>query len=51
MAGARAWILDLLDAERSRWMLRLPVARPPGVRIGEAVSNVPHGSMGYGCRR
>jgi hypothetical protein len=25
VAGARAWILDQLDAERSRWMLWLPV--------------------------
>jgi hypothetical protein len=25
VAGARTWILDQLDAERSRWMLWLPV--------------------------
>ena len=33
MAGARAWILDLLDAERSRWMLWLPVALGLGIAI------------------
>ncbi len=33
MAGARAWILDQLDAERSRWMLWLPVALGLGVAI------------------
>jgi hypothetical protein len=25
VAGARTWILDQFDAERSRWMLWLPV--------------------------
>ena len=33
MAGARAWILDQLDAERSRWMLWLPVALGLGIAI------------------
>ena len=33
MAGARAWILDLLDAERCRWMLWLPVALGLGTAI------------------
>ena len=33
MAGARAWIVDLLDAERSRWMLWLPVALGLGIAI------------------
>jgi competence protein ComEC len=33
VAGARAWILDLLDAERSRWMLWLPVALGLGIAI------------------
>ncbi|HKH67613.1 MAG TPA: DUF4131 domain-containing protein, partial [Reyranella sp.] len=33
MAGARAWILNLLDAERSRWMLWLPVALGLGIAI------------------
>mgnify|MGYP003575086352 CR=1 FL=1 len=31
MAGARAWILDQLDVERSRWMLWLPVALGLGI--------------------
>ncbi len=31
MAGARAWILSQLDAERSRWMLWLPVALGLGI--------------------
>lgn len=33
MAGARAWILNQLDAERSRWMLWLPVALGLGIAI------------------
>src|SRR5450631_353279 len=33
VAGARTWILDQLDAERSRWMLRLPVAMGLGIAI------------------
>jgi competence protein ComEC len=33
VAGARAWILDLLDAERSRWMLWLPVALGLGIAV------------------
>ena len=33
MAGARTWILDQLDAERSRWMLWLPVALGLGVAL------------------
>jgi competence protein ComEC len=33
VAGARAWILNLLDAERSRWMLWLPVALGLGIAI------------------
>ncbi len=33
MAGARACILDQLDAERSRWMLWLPVALGLGIAI------------------
>jgi competence protein ComEC len=33
VAGARAWILDQLDAERSRWMLWLPVALGLGIAI------------------
>ncbi len=33
MAGARAWILDQFDAERSRWMLWLPVAMGLGIAI------------------
>ncbi len=33
MAGARAWILDQLDTERSRWMLWLPVALGLGIAI------------------
>ena len=33
MAGARAWILDQLDAERSRWMLWLPVAMGLGIAV------------------
>ena len=33
MAGARAWILDKLDAERSRWMRWLPVALGLGIAI------------------
>ncbi len=31
MSRARAWILDQLDAERSRWMLWLPVALGLGI--------------------
>ena len=33
MAGARTWILDQLDAERSRWMLWLPVALGLGIAV------------------
>ena len=33
MAGARAWILDKLDAERSRWLLWLPVALGLGIAV------------------
>jgi competence protein ComEC len=33
VAGARTWILDQLDAERSRWMLWLPVAMGLGIAI------------------
>jgi competence protein ComEC len=33
VAGARAWILDQLDAERSRWMLWLPVALGLGIAL------------------
>jgi competence protein ComEC len=33
VAGARAWILEQLDAERSRWMLWLPVALGLGIAI------------------
>jgi len=33
MTGARAWILDQLDAERSRWMLWLPVAMGLGIAV------------------
>ncbi len=33
MAGARTWILDQLDAERSRWMLWLPVAMGLGIAL------------------
>ena len=33
MAGARTWILDQLDAERSRWMLWLPVAMGLGIAV------------------
>lgn len=33
MAGARAWILDQLNAERSRWMLWLPVALGLGIAV------------------
>jgi len=33
VAAARTWILDQFDAERSRWMLWLPVA----MRLGTAV--------------
>jgi len=33
VAGARAWILDQLDAERSRWMLWLPVALGLGIAV------------------
>ena len=33
MPGARVWILDQLDAERSRWMLWLPVALGLGIAI------------------
>ncbi len=33
MAGARTWILDRLDAERSRWMLWLPVAMGLGIAV------------------
>jgi competence protein ComEC len=33
VAGTRAWILDQLDAERSRWMLWLPVALGLGIAI------------------
>jgi competence protein ComEC len=32
-AGARAWIFEQLDAERSRWMLWLPVAMGLGIAI------------------
>src|SRR6185369_5807330 len=31
MTGARTWILEQLDAERSRWMLWLPVAMGLGI--------------------
>ena len=33
MTGARIWILEQLDAERSRWMLWLPVALGLGIAI------------------
>ena len=33
MLGARTWILDQLDAERSRWMLWLPVAMGLGIAV------------------
>jgi competence protein ComEC len=33
MTGARAWILQQLDAERGRWMLWLPVALGLGIAI------------------
>jgi len=33
VAGVRAWILNQLDAERSRWMLWLPVALGLGIAI------------------
>ncbi|HYX05035.1 MAG TPA: ComEC/Rec2 family competence protein, partial [Reyranella sp.] len=33
MAGARTWILHHLDAERSRWMLWLPVALGLGIAV------------------
>jgi competence protein ComEC len=33
VAGVRTWILDQLDAERSRWMLWLPVAMGLGIAI------------------
>jgi competence protein ComEC len=33
VAGARTWILDQLDAERSRWMLWLPVAMGLGIAL------------------
>ena len=33
MAGARTWILDQFDAERSRWMLWLPVALGLGIAL------------------
>ncbi len=33
MAGARTWILEQLDAERSRWMLWLPVAMGLGIAV------------------
>jgi competence protein ComEC len=33
VAGARTWILDQLDAERSRWMLWLPVTLGLGIAI------------------
>lgn len=33
MAGARAWILNKLEAERSRWMLWLPVALGLGIAV------------------
>jgi competence protein ComEC len=33
VAGARAWILNQLDAERSRWMLWLPVAMGLGIAV------------------
>ena len=35
MARARAWILDQLDAERSRWMLWLPVRSVSGIAVFE----------------
>jgi hypothetical protein len=34
VAGARAWILDQLDVERSRWMLWLPVALASDTHTG-----------------
>jgi competence protein ComEC len=33
VVGARTWILDQIDAERSRWMLWLPVALGLGIAI------------------
>jgi competence protein ComEC len=33
VARARTWILDQLDAERSRWMLWLPVALGLGIAV------------------
>ena len=33
MAGARAWILQQLEAERGRWMLWLPVAMGLGIAV------------------
>ncbi|CAN5769588.1 ComEC/Rec2 family competence protein [soil metagenome] len=33
MGAARTWILDQLDAERSRWMLWLPVAMGLGIAV------------------
>src|SRR5688572_5164099 len=33
MTGARIWILEQLDAERSRWMLWLPVAMGLGIAV------------------
>src|SRR6187431_952325 len=33
MTAARTWILEQIDAERSRWMLWLPVAMGLGIAI------------------
>jgi competence protein ComEC len=33
VARAHAWILDHLDAERSRWLLWLPVALGLGIAL------------------
>ncbi len=41
MAGARTWILDQLDAERSRWMLWLPVAMGLGIALYFELPNEP----------
>ncbi|WP_421998502.1 ComEC/Rec2 family competence protein [Reyranella sp.] len=49
MAGARAWILALFDAERGRWMLWLPVAMGLGIAVYFELPAEPAAWMGPGA--
>ena len=48
--GARTWILDQLDAGRSRWMLWLPVAMGLGIAVYFELPSEPALEVGS-CKR